>query len=249
MERRLRRYVPGSEGLEGRRLLSSAQLVAAPPAEVASIATTGEVDPDTASARPVSTATAAQQRQGPASRPLTPAQEQARQELIETRLQRIDRLPAFLRLLDPGRPLPEEAVSVIQQELRGFVTRLRPPAGPIAEGFVDLLRDAISEASVKPETVAGLNAGTAALLGSAGASEQSIDRITGAMTELARTAAGSRQPVVVLTNDYALVLQTALGVGRPISRLDLIATQSPMAALNPQATGIGTPTGGQSFGR
>ncbi|QDV38475.1 hypothetical protein [Tautonia plasticadhaerens] len=249
MQRRLRRYVPGSEGLEGRRLLSSAQLVATPPAEVASVTSTGEGDPAATSARQASTATVAQQRQGPATRPLTQAQEQAREEMIATRLQRIDRLPAFLQLLDPGRPLPEEAVAVLQQELRGFVSRLRPPAGPIAEGFVDLLRDAISEASVKPETVAGLNAGTAALLGSAGASEQSIDRITDAMTALARTAAGSRQPIVVLTNDYALVLQTALGVGRPITRLDLLATQLPTATLNPQTAGLGSPTGGQAIGR
>jgi hypothetical protein len=256
MERRLRRYVPGSEGLEGRRLLSSAQLIAAPPADVASITSTSTDQAMTATATGTSTprvATAAQQpqqqRQGPASRPLTPAQEEARQELIQTRLQRIDRLPDFLQLLDPGRPLPEPAMATIQQELRGFVAQLRPPAGAVAEGFIGVLRDAISQASVNPQTVAALNAGTAALLRSAGASEQSVEAITDSMTDLARSAAQSRQPVVVLTNDYALVLQTALGVGRPISRFDLLAATGAATPFNAAPNGLSPAPGVSTFGR
>jgi hypothetical protein len=250
MERRLRRYVPGSEGLEGRRLLSSAQLIATPPADIASITTTSTDQAAISASTPlVATAAQQQQRQGPASRPLTPAQETARQELIETRFQRIERLPAFLQLLDPGRPLPEPAMATIQQELRGFVAQLRPPAGAVAEGFIGVLRDAISQASVTPQTVAALNAGTAALLRSAGASEQSVEAITDSMTDLARSAAQSRQPVVVLTNDYALVLQTALGVGRPISRFDLLAASGAATPVNAAPNGLSQSPGAPSFGR
>ncbi|RUL88539.1 hypothetical protein [Tautonia sociabilis] len=248
MERRPRRYVPGSQGLEGRRLLSTVA-VAAPPASA-------PIAAEIASASPAAEAgdrlASAEQRQRPADRPLTPAQEQARQQLIDGRLQRIDRLPAFLQRLDFGRQLPTEAIAVIQQELRGYVAALRPPHEGVAKGFVDLLRDAISQASVKPETVLALNAGTERLLLSAGAPEQSVSRLTDAMTELARTASSSKQPVVVLTNDYALVLQTALGVGRPISRRDLMSTP---LSLNPnsiatQSGGVGTTSafGSQGLG-
>ncbi|MEW4568667.1 hypothetical protein AB1L88_12450 [Tautonia sp. JC769] len=237
MDRRRRRFVPGSEGLERRQLLSTVEVVNAA-APVVSTAEAGQ---------------AANRPQGPRARAEAQAlaQEQAmqesREEVIQMRLQRIERLPNFLQLLDPNRELPTEAIAAIQVELVGLVGQLRPPAEPIAEGFIDQLRNAIAQSSVKPETVASMNYATNRLLASAGASERTITVITDGLTALARSASGSNRPVPVMTNDYALVVQTAMGVGRPISRAELLGLQSPLAPGVPQSAALrpsGPPIGG-----
>ena len=226
MDRRRRQYVPGSEGLEGRMVLST---VAAPP-----IAVAVNVAPPVTIGAPQAVAstdggatlqeTIARVRadiESKAPRALSARQEAAIPQWIETRFQRIDRLPAFLRSLDRGRVLPGEAIATLQRELRGFVANLHAPAEPVATAFVEVLRDAASDGSVRETSVNQLDNALSRLLQSAGADPTSIDQIRGAMDDLARTAVTSKNPVVVLTNDYALVLQTALGVGRPIGIREL----------------------------
>lgn len=244
MDRRRRRYIPGSENLEGRQLLSTAS----PAAAIAGanvVDSTAMASPAAQEVETTSTTTASQvaaRNQIPvrANRPPTPGEIRAHEELIELRLQRIDRLPNFLQLLDPNRQLPEEAVSAIQDELRLMVGQLQPPAQPIAEGFIDQLRNAIAQSSVREQNIASMNFATDRLLTSAGASERSVQVITEGLTALSRTAAGSNRPVPVMTNDYALVVQTALGVGRPISRAELFGFQSP---FGPQGVGSRGPMG------
>ena len=221
MDRRRRPYVPGAEGLEGRMVLST---VAAPPvASAAMIAspvtaqtTRPVVSTDSEAVLQQTIARVRADIESRAPRALSARQEAAIPQWIETRFQRIDRLPAFLQSLDRGRVLPGEAIATLQREIRGFVAALHAPAEPVATAFVEVLRDAASVGSVRESSVNQLDNALSRLLQSAGADSTSIQQIRGAMDDLARTAVISENPVVVLTNDYALVLQTILGVGRPI---------------------------------
>lgn len=238
MDRRRRRFVPGSEGLERRQLLSTVEVVnaAAPIVSTTEASQAAANRPQGFRARAAAQALAQEQ-----------ALQESRDEVIQMRLQRIERLPAFLQMLDPNRALPTEAVTAIQAELVGLVGQLRPPAEPIADGFIDQLRNAIAQSSVQPQTVTSMNFATNRLLASAGASEQTITVITDSLTALARTASGSNRSVPVMTNDYALVVQTAMGVGRPISRAELLGLQSPIAPVAPQPAALrptGAPLGG-----
>ncbi|WP_169977960.1 hypothetical protein [Tautonia rosea] len=241
MDRRRRRFVPGSEGLERRQLLSTVEGLNAAAAPIVSTAEASQGAanrPQGLRARAAAQAMAQEQ-----------AMQEAREEVIQMRLQRIERLPAFLQMLDPNRALPTEAVTAIQVQLVGLVGQLSPPAEPIAEGFIDQLRNAIAQSSVNPQTVTSMNFATNRLLASAGASDEAITVITDGLTALAQTASGSNRPVPVMTNDYALVVQTAMGVGRPISRAELLGMQSPLNPVAPQPGAVrppGPPIGGAS---
>ncbi len=228
MNRRQRTFVPGSEDLETRQLLSGAGIADAPTITEVVLPTVAEV----------ASSIVPRIQGGPAAQTgqsLSPALLEARQEAIEqaieTRLERIERLPLFLQALDPDRTLPDTAVATIQGELSGLIGQLRPPVEPVAVSFLNVLRDGIARASIQESTVMQLNTAVTFLFQSAEVPDASIERIVGALTEIAQSDVFENQPVVLLTNDYALVVQTVLGVGRPIPAVELLSIMgvSPLA--------------------
>src|SRR5262249_29399491 len=65
---------------------------------------------------------------------------------------------------------------------------------------------------------AGLNHSFGVVVTATGATPQQVTNLRNDMNGLARFDANSPQPVFLATNDYTLVLETILGVGRPIRR-------------------------------
>lgn len=241
MDRRPRRssFVPGSEDLEGRNLLSTVPTaVAAPAAQVASKMTASQQQAATiaqeAADAAQQAADAAQQSQAQSqtqTKPLTPAQQKALanaaairqknyQDAYAARLTTISKLPGALRLVDSQQPIPDVAVKSLQQDLSDLIGQLRIVTGsPASDQYVKTLRDVIPAASVHVASVAELNHSFSLVLQVAGAKQETIDHMIGSLNELAQSAVYASQPVVALTNDYTIVLQAALGVGRPLPKL------------------------------
>jgi len=246
MNRRRRPFTPDSEDLERRALLSGAGAeTPSAPAEVQTAEPTRAATAlELARARNLQNRQNAQNpRQGAEQ-----ARENARQQIIQMRLRRIDALPAFLRSLDPGRRLPEPATSQIQDVLRNQLGQLRPPADAIARGFIDVLRTSIADASIQQETLAQMNNALGFLLNSAGMRPENVATVQASMLDFARADASASQPMVLFTNDFALITQTILGTGRPINpRFDpdspLVTPTLPGGSLADPNAPISGPTG------
>jgi hypothetical protein len=174
-----RRFVPSTEGLEGRALLASL---------FGSTSST---------------------------------QSNAAQELPQTfkeKVRRIERLPFYLGQFLSGRYLPPDTIQQLQTDMLAVAGRLHPPGSPVLEGFNSRLRDVLPSNSLSVEDAAGLSQSFGAVLTDAGATPQQTQNLQDDMNALARNDANSPQPVFLATNDYTLVLETLLGVGRPIRR-------------------------------
>ncbi len=129
---------------------------------------------------------------------------------------RIERLPYFLQTLQPGRTLPGATISRLQVDLKAIVARLQPPPSGVLDAFNLGLRDVLPNSNLGTEEARTLNVLFGDVLAAAGATPQAVANLQNDMSELVRADANGPDPVKLATNDYALVLQTALGVGRPI---------------------------------
>lgn len=131
---------------------------------------------------------------------------------------RIERLAFALNSLQPGRVVPGDLIGALQGNLRALVGKLAP-ASPAALTQAQLqFRSTISHASVSQEDAAALRATFRQALDSAGAPQGVLDDLSANMDRLVQVDSNGRDPAILAANDYALVLQTALGVGRPIRR-------------------------------
>ncbi|GIW86962.1 MAG: hypothetical protein KatS3mg108_1286 [Isosphaeraceae bacterium] len=135
---------------------------------------------------------------------------------LETRLQRIERLPAFLDAIAPGRPLPAEAIRTIQQDLILLIGRLNPAPRAGLQAFNEALRGMISSASVSEAQLLQLEHLFGSNLTAAGAHPTLVASLAGAVRTLAQADVNVPNPGAVVANDYGLVLQLALGMGKPL---------------------------------
>lgn len=172
-----RRFVPSSEGLEGRALLSVFGSASA--AQVA-----------------------------PAQVPVTFHQKETR----------IEHLPFYMDQLQPGRYLPQDTIRKLQDDLLSIAGRLHRPNPRTLEVFNQTLQDVIPNTSLSVSDATVLNRAFKAVIADTGATPQQVANLTQDMNDLAKIDSQSRDPVYLATNDYSLVLQTILGVGRPIQR-------------------------------
>ena len=184
-----RRFVPASEGLETRNLLSAASAAAANTAAVTSAATTtgSQVDGNSAVA-----------------------------ETIQTKFQRIQNLPFFLGRLTKGNALPGEAVAEIQGALRSNVASLHASSSDLVRKFNVDIRRVLTNENIRPTDAATLNNDFDAVLQGAGASPESRARLRDGMSQLTQFDSTQRTSAIVVANHYAEVLQVALGSGRPL---------------------------------
>lgn len=153
---------------------------------------------------------------------------------------RIEHLPFYMNQLEPGRFLPQATVQKLQDDLLAIAGRLHRPNPAKLEAFNKALRDVAPNTSLSVSDAKMLNHAFQAVVGDTGATAQQVANLTQDMNELAKIDSQSRQPVYLATNDYSLVLQTILGVGRPIQR-----PSSPEIALQDGARvsgGIGKTT-------
>jgi len=183
-----RRFVPSAEGLEGRALLASGV------ASIFSFTKPNNNSTDTV--------------------PMT----------FTLKQHRIQRLPYYMSLIRSGRFLPNATLKELQANLLAVATKTHAP-GPTAsngyqvlDGYNTRLRQVNSHTSLSVEDAAVLKNSFDNVLTAAGATPEAIANLSNDMTELAKNDVNSPQPVFLATNDYTLVLQTILGIGRPIRR-------------------------------
>ena len=139
---------------------------------------------------------------------------------------RIQRLPVYMEQIRSGRFLPAATLNELQADLLAVATKTHAPGAPASNGYQVLngfnsgLRQVNSHASLSVEDAAVLKNSFDNVLTAAGATPEAIANLNDDMTALAKNDTNSPQPVFLATNDYTLVLQTILGIGRPIRRPD-----------------------------
>ncbi|HEX8200422.1 MAG TPA: Ig-like domain-containing protein [Isosphaeraceae bacterium] len=137
---------------------------------------------------------------------------------IQQRSQRIERLPFFLQGFESRRSLPDDVVARLQRDLREIEGRLHNAAEPAVQDFNLELRRVGANASLSPADALALNRAFGRVLESAGATPRAVAALQADLNDLTHADANDVRPVILATNDYALILQTALGIGRPIRR-------------------------------
>ncbi len=136
---------------------------------------------------------------------------------ISQKMTRIERLPYFLRSLDMNAPLPHGPVEEIQADLNLLKGNLHGASVNGLNAFNAKMRGVLSEASVSPSEAASLNDLFGKVVVSAGASTEITQSLQKSMNELVQSNVVTTQnPSFVVANDYAIVLQTILGIGRPL---------------------------------
>jgi hypothetical protein len=131
---------------------------------------------------------------------------------------RIEKLPVHMEQIRVGRFLPLDTVKKLQADMLAVTTKTQPPGSPVLDGFNTRLRDVNSHSSLSVENAMVLNHSFDNVLTAAGATPEAIANLNDDMNALAKNDAQGPQPVFLATNDYTLVLQTILGIGRPIRR-------------------------------
>jgi hypothetical protein len=130
---------------------------------------------------------------------------------------RVEHLPYYLGKILPGRFLPRAEMQQIQGDLTQFIAHLHKPATSALDNYNHELRQIVPHDSLTPAGAAVLNYSFGAVLHAASASPSVIDSLKSSMNQLVtQIDTNSPQPVFLASNDYALVLQTALSIGRPM---------------------------------
>jgi hypothetical protein len=139
-------------------------------------------------------------------------------ETFQAKQLRIDHLPFYLERIRPGRFLPSDTVAELQDNLRPIVTRLHWPGNSVLEVVNHDMRVIGARPSLSVSDASILIHTLGRVLESAGATPEQTTNLQASMSDLLRADTNSPQPTFLATNDYALVLQTILGIGRPIQR-------------------------------
>jgi hypothetical protein len=135
----------------------------------------------------------------------------------EQKVERAERLPFYLGKIRPGRFLPAAEMQQIQGDLLQVISKLNKPATSTLDQFNSGLRPIVSKESISAADVTTLDRNFGAVLMAASASPSVINSLKSTLTQLVtQVDTASPQPAYLATNDYSLVLQTALAIGRPM---------------------------------
>jgi len=137
-------------------------------------------------------------------------------ETFRQKEQRIEHLPFYIGQIQAGRFLPPDTMQHLQADLNDVAARLHAPSTPVVNAFNRGLRHLEPDLSLSPSNARLLNASFGSVLSRAGATPEATANLQRDMNELALVDSKSTEPSYLARNDYALVLQTALEVGRPI---------------------------------
>jgi hypothetical protein len=131
---------------------------------------------------------------------------------------RIQHLPFYLdRIATHGRFLPKAEIKQIQESLFLMVDAIHRPPPQALNNYNFQLRKVVSKQSLTTADIDRLNFSFGAVLHSAKTPTGSIDGMKTALFKLtSQIDTASVMPVTLATNDYTLVLETALAIGRPM---------------------------------
>jgi hypothetical protein len=130
---------------------------------------------------------------------------------------RIQRLPYYLEKIRPGRFLPQAELDQVKVALNGLMDAIEKPPSKALDNYNIELRRVIPKQSLSPENLHRLNFAFTAVLRATHAPANSIDGLEAALNQMVtQVDTASPEPVFLGTNDYTLVLETALAVGRPM---------------------------------
>lgn len=230
MERR-RRFVPWSDRLEGRQLLTAAPATPA-------VAPAVSVSPTSDYAWNI-----------PPSKygPFTP-QDLFVANVSSLRQFRIAQLPVYLQLVNTERTLDDTTVKALQADLEAVRNRLTAPPQALVSSFIDSLRDALTTQSITPDHARVLNDQFGKILESSGAPPDVTQQFQADMNRLTRQSVNGPNPAIVAANDYAVITQYVLAIGRKTGPMTTGTTpQGPLSATLNNPTGFGTGTGATGF--
>ena len=131
---------------------------------------------------------------------------------------RIERLPFYLDQIAPhGRFLPKAEMQQIKDSLFNMVDAIHRPLPQALNNYNYQLRKVVNNQSLTADDIDRLGYSFRAVLHSA---KTPADSVTGMNTALfnltSQVDTASVLPVTLATNDYTLVLETALAIGRPM---------------------------------
>ena len=130
---------------------------------------------------------------------------------------RIEHLPYYMEKILPGRFLPKAEIKQIQSSLSELISQTRKPPTSALDNYNFQLRQIVPHQSLTPTTINVLNDEFGAVMHATTASPAVVDSLKNGLKQLAsQVDTASPQPVVLASNDYSIVLQTALAIGRPM---------------------------------
>jgi hypothetical protein len=130
---------------------------------------------------------------------------------------RVEHLPFYLSKIRPGRFLPKAEMQAIQGDLFQFIAKLHKPATATLDQYNRDLRPIVNKQSITAADANTLNRNFGIVLTAASASPATIDSLKSTIYKLVtQVDTASPQPAYLATNDYSLILQTALSIGRPM---------------------------------
>jgi hypothetical protein len=130
---------------------------------------------------------------------------------------RVEHLPFYLEKIRPGRFLPQAEIKTIQDDLFQLISKLHKPATATLDQYNHGLRPIVNKQSITAADLNVLNKNFGSVLTAATASPSVVASLQSTIHKLAsQVDTASPQPAFLATNDYSLILQTALSIGRPM---------------------------------
>lgn len=137
-------------------------------------------------------------------------------ENFREKMKRIENLPYFLNSFQPGRYIDPQAMQSIQSSLVQIAGRLHGLPEIYVNGFNSNLRHAFPYNTLSPDTAKILNHSYSVVLVQSGIDPTVLQNLTNDMNTFALVDTKSPNPSYLARNDYGLVEQISLAVGRPI---------------------------------
>lgn len=203
MDRR-NRFIPWSDRLEGRQLMTAAAAVLPQAAYATMLANTPTSTPATVKghARP--------------ARALS-AQTAFEASVTGTRQNRIKQLPGYLLQINPNRRIPASLIQALQADMQTIQGTLTAPPQPLVNAMKDALKDAATTATISENNAKGLSHQFGMLLQYSGAAPDVTAQFQKDVNQLVRLNTQARNPALTTANDYGLMTQYVLSVGRKIN--------------------------------
>lgn len=130
---------------------------------------------------------------------------------------RIERLPYYLEKIRPGRFIPKPEMQEIKDALFYMMDGIRRPPPAALNRYNQELRPITAKQSLPASDIHALNYSFGKVLQAAHTPHASIQLMSAALFQMvSQVDTASPMPAYLGTNDYTLILQTALAIGRPM---------------------------------
>jgi hypothetical protein len=137
-------------------------------------------------------------------------------DTFKLKVQRIEHLPFYLRQEHPDRYLSPETMKQLKIDMLAIAGQLHAPGTAVVDAFNRELRHAFPYKTLSPTNAKLLSHTFGSVLARAGATDTETANLQRDLNQMALVDSLSPNPTSLASDDYSLVLQTALAVGRPI---------------------------------